>query len=100
MVADRLMQKNNEFTDYENYYQELEEYLPTGLAEAEKSADAFGLAFAEKHRHDSIHYFIGAVEPMGSGLFLCNVLLGRAKLASLKINSCSRVLTWNARNCR
>ena len=36
MVADRLMQKNNEFTDYENYYQELEEYLPTGLAEAEK----------------------------------------------------------------
>ncbi len=35
MVADRLMQ-NNEFTDYENYYQELEEYLPTGLAEAEK----------------------------------------------------------------
>ncbi len=28
--------------------------------EAEKSADAFGLAFAEKHRHDELHYFIGA----------------------------------------
>ena len=66
MVADRLMQKNNEFTDYENYYQELEEYLPTGLAEAEKSADAFGLAFAEKHRHDSIHYFIGAGNQWGA----------------------------------
>ena len=40
--------------------------MPTGLAEAEKSADAFGLAFAEKHRHDSIHYFIGAGNQWGA----------------------------------
>lgn len=37
---------------------------------------------------------------MGSGLFLCNVLLGRVKLVLFKINLCSRVFIWNVRNCR
>ncbi|MGK0551967.1 SIS domain-containing protein [Enterococcus faecalis] len=66
MVADRLMNQNGEFAEYEDYYHELEEYLPVGLVEAEKSADAFGLAFAEKHRHDELHYFIGAGNQWGA----------------------------------
>lgn len=66
MVADRLMYKNGDFTDYEEYYQELENHLAVGLVEAEKKADAFGLAFAEKHRRDSMHYFIGAGNQWGA----------------------------------
>lgn len=66
MVADRLMQKNGEFADYGDYYAELEEYLPQGLVEAEKKADAFGLEFAEKHRHDSMHYFVAAGNQWGA----------------------------------
>lgn len=66
MVADRLMYKNGDFDDYENYYQQLEAYLAIGLVEAEKKADAFGLAFAEKHRHDTMHYFIGAGNQWGA----------------------------------
>lgn len=60
MVADRLMMHNSEFDDYEEYYKELDAYLAIGIVEAEKKADQFGLTFAQKHRHDSIHYFIGA----------------------------------------
>lgn len=66
MVADRLMHKNGEFADYDTYYAELEAHLPKGLVEAEKQADAFGLAFAEKHRHDPMHYFIAAGNQWGA----------------------------------
>lgn len=66
MVADRLMKNNGEFDDYEDYYQELDAHLAKGLVEAEKQADAFGLAFAEKHRHDAMHYFIGAGNQWGA----------------------------------
>lgn len=66
MVADRLMYKHGEFSDYVDYYKELDEHLATGLVEAEKKADKFGLAFAEKHRHDSMHYFIGAGNHWGA----------------------------------
>ena len=66
MVADRLMKNNGEFDDYEDYYQELEGHLAKGLVEAEKQADAFGLEFAEKHRHDAMHYFIGAGNQWGA----------------------------------
>lgn len=66
MVADRLMKNNGEFDDYEEYYQELEKYLAKGLVEAEKQADAFGLEFAEKHRLDAMHYFIGAGNQWGA----------------------------------
>lgn len=66
MVADRLMKNNGEFDDYEDYYQELDAHLAKVLVEAEKQADAFGLAFAEKHRHDAMHYFIGAGNQWGA----------------------------------
>ncbi|HFC9356448.1 TPA: SIS domain-containing protein [Enterococcus hirae] len=66
MVADRLMHNNGEFEDYETYYQQLEAHLAVGLVEAEKKADVFGLAFAEKHRRDAIHYFIGAGNQWGA----------------------------------
>ncbi|MGY3751085.1 SIS domain-containing protein [Vagococcus acidifermentans] len=66
MAADRLMNKNGDFADYEDYYGELEQHLAKGLVEAEKQADAFGLAFAEKHRHDDMHYFIGAGNHWGA----------------------------------
>lgn len=65
MVADRFMYCNEEFEDYEEYYKELESHLAIGLVEAEKSADEFGREFAEKHRHDDMHYFIGAGNQWG-----------------------------------
>lgn len=66
MVADRLMNKNGDFPDYEEYYEELENHLAKGLVEAEKQAEDFGRAFAEKHRHDDMHYFIGAGNQWGA----------------------------------
>lgn len=66
MVADRLMNKNGDFPDYEEYYEELENHLAKGLVEAEKQAEDFGRAFAEKHRHDAMHYFIGAGNQWGA----------------------------------
>ncbi|GCF94104.1 fructosamine deglycase [Enterococcus florum] len=66
MVADRLMKNNGDFEDYAEYYQELDEHLAVGLVEAEKQADAFGLKFVEKHRHDPMHYFIGAGNQWGA----------------------------------
>lgn len=66
MVADRLMNKNGDFPDYEEYYEELENHLAKGLVEAEKQAEDFGRAFAEKHRHDNMHYFIGAGNQWGA----------------------------------
>nr|WP_321303097.1 SIS domain-containing protein [uncultured Trichococcus sp.] len=66
MIADRLMKNNGEFDDYDEYYMELDSHLATGLVEAEKKADEFGLRFAEKHRHDPMHYFIGAGNQWGA----------------------------------
>lgn len=66
MVADRLMNKNGDFPDYEEYYEELENHLAKGLVEAEKQAEDFGREFAEKHRHDAMHYFIGAGNQWGA----------------------------------
>ncbi|APB31359.1 MULTISPECIES: SIS domain-containing protein [Enterococcaceae] len=66
MVADRLMNRNGDFDDYEEYYAELDNYLAKGLVEAEKKADSFGLEFAQKHRHDAMHYFIGAGNQWGA----------------------------------
>ncbi|MDT2491256.1 MULTISPECIES: SIS domain-containing protein [Enterococcus] len=66
MVADRLMNKNGDFPDYEEYYEELENHLAKGLVEAEKQAEDFGRAFSEKHRHDDMHYFIGAGNQWGA----------------------------------
>lgn len=66
MIADRLMKNNGEFDDYDEYYMELDSHLAAGLVEAEKKADDFGLKFAEKHRHDAMHYFIGAGNQWGA----------------------------------
>lgn len=66
MVADRLMNNKGDFNDYEAYYTELDQHLAKGLVEAEKKADDFGRTFAEKHRHDPMHYFIGAGNQWGA----------------------------------
>ena len=60
MVADRLMFRHGEFPEYEEYYAQLDAHLAVDLAEVEKAADAFGLAFAQKHHDDKLHYFVGA----------------------------------------
>ena len=66
MVADRFMNKNGDFPDYAEHYEELENHLAKGLVEAEKQAEDFGREFAEKHRHDDMHYFIGAGNQWGA----------------------------------
>ncbi len=66
MVADGFMKNNNDFEDYDRYYKELEQYLPQVLVDVEKSADDFGKEFAEKHKDDSIHYFVGAGNQYGA----------------------------------
>lgn len=66
MAADRLLKNNGDFPDYADYYGELEQSLAKGLVEAEKQADDFGREFAEKHRHDAMHYFIGAGNQWGA----------------------------------
>ena len=66
MTADRFMYNAGEFPDYDGMYAEFEEHLAVALADAEKQADAFGLDFAEKHRNDPIHYFVGAGNQFGA----------------------------------
>ena len=60
MTADRFMFDAGEFEDYAEYYAQLDAHLPRLLADIEKQADGFGARFAEKHLHDSLHYFVGA----------------------------------------
>lgn len=60
MAADRFMYKNGEFPEYGRFYEELDKYLAKGLVETEKAADNFGREFAQKHKDDSLHYFVGA----------------------------------------
>lgn len=66
MVADRFMYNAGEFPEYERYYKELEENLAVDLVEVEKSADAYGEAFAKRHMNDKIHYFVGAGNQYGA----------------------------------
>ena len=66
MVADRLMFRHGEFPEDEEYYAQLDAHLAVDLAEVEKAADAFGLAFAQKHHDDKLHYFVGAGNQYGS----------------------------------
>ena len=66
MVADRLMFRHGEFPEYEEYYAQLDAHLAVDLAEVEKAADASGLAFAQKHHDDKLHYFVGAGNQYGS----------------------------------
>jgi fructoselysine-6-phosphate deglycase len=66
MAADRFMHNAGEFDEYEAMYAEFDERLPEALAEAEKQADDFGLRFAQEHRNDPIHYFVGAGSQYGA----------------------------------
>ena len=66
MVADRFMFNHGEFPEYDEYYAQLDAHLARDLVEVEKAADAFGLAFAQKHHNDPIHYFVGAGNQYGS----------------------------------
>lgn len=66
MVADRFLYRHGEFDEYDVYYAQLDAHLARDLVEVEKSADAFGLAFAQKHHDDKFHYFVGAGNQYGS----------------------------------
>jgi len=66
IVADRFMKNAGDFPDYERFYAEMEKYLPQALVEVEKLADDFGKEFAEKHKDDLFHYFIGAGNQYGA----------------------------------
>lgn len=66
MVADRFLYRHGEFDEYDVYYAQLDAHLACDLVEVEKAADAFGLAFAQKHHDDKLHYFVGAGNQYGS----------------------------------
>lgn len=66
MFADRIMQLNGEFDDYEEYYAELDEHLAEALVQVEIDADKFALEFAELHHKDDIHYFVGTGNQWGA----------------------------------
>ncbi|MDK2867313.1 MAG: fructoselysine-6-phosphate deglycase [Clostridiales bacterium] len=66
MLADRFLAKAGEFPDYETYYAEMDQHLAKALVAVEKEADAFGKAFAEAHKDDSMHYFVGTGNQWGA----------------------------------
>ena len=60
MAADRILWHEGVMPEYDDMYNQFDSALPEALAEAEKSADSFGKEFAERHKDDPIHYFVGA----------------------------------------
>ncbi len=66
MLADRFMNLNGEFPEYESFYSEMDQHLADALIDAEKKADDFGRDFAEKHKNDKMHYFVGAGNQWGA----------------------------------
>jgi fructoselysine-6-phosphate deglycase len=66
MLADRFMHRAGEFPDYEVYYATLDQYLAKALVAVEKEADAFGKQFAQAHKDDRMHYFVGAGNQWGA----------------------------------
>lgn len=72
MVANYLMYKNGEFTDYIQYNTQMENHLANGLAEIEKTSDEWAYNFAKNkveyiRKHpDMPHYFIGAGNQWGA----------------------------------
>ena len=66
MVADRLLQLEGCFADYDRFYAQLDDRLAEDLIVVQKQADAFGRAFAEKHADDPLHYFVGAGNTYGA----------------------------------
>lgn len=66
MVADRLMYLAGEFSEYDDLYRELDAHLPQVLVEVEQASDELGQALAQRHKDDSIHYFVGAGNQYGA----------------------------------
>ncbi len=66
MLADRFMYNKGEFPEYEQLYAEMDAHLAEALVEVEREAESFGIAFAEKHKDDAIHYFVGAGNMWGA----------------------------------
>ena len=66
MVGDRLMYLNGEFSDYDEFYQEMDAHFAQDIADIEENADEFAQKFAEKHHDDEIHYFVGAGNQWGA----------------------------------
>ena len=60
ITADRFMKNWGEFDEYEEFYSQLDKYLPEGLAGVECDSDEFAKDFACKHYRDNLHYFVGA----------------------------------------
>ena len=72
MAANRFMERNGEFPDYDRYNAEMEQYLPEALCDAEELADTFGEKFAAEklaylREHPEMpHYFIGCGNEWGA----------------------------------
>ena len=60
MAADRFLYNAGELPEYHDMYAQFDAALPEALAAVEKTADAFGEAFALAHKDDPLHYFAGA----------------------------------------
>lgn len=60
MTADRILWHEGVMPEYDDMYNQFDSALPEALVEAEKSADSLGKEFAERHKDDPIHYFVGA----------------------------------------
>ena len=60
MTADRFLWNAGEMPEYQEMYAQFDRVLPEALTAVEKSADAFGEAFAQAHKDDPLHYFVGA----------------------------------------
>ena len=98
MVADRFMYNAGEFPEYEDLYKELDQYLATALVEVEKEADAFGEEFANRHKDDKIHYFVGAGNQYGATYSYAMCYWEEQTLDSYKIYPQCRIFPWNVRN--
>ena len=67
-----LMYRNGDFAEYEDYWQNMEAYLPQALVQVEKESDAWARAYAEKKaeqlqkRPDLPHYFVAAGNQYGA----------------------------------
>lgn len=72
MTANRLMYNANEFPEYEQYNQEMEENLAAALVEVDKKADEWAEDYAKekyeyfKQRPDMPHYFVGTGNQYGA----------------------------------
>ena len=60
MAADRFMQHEGVMPEYDAMYAQFDQYLPEALVAVEQEADEFARAFAEAHKADALHYFVGA----------------------------------------